>query len=332
MPGAGRWAGVGALAVALAALPGTGPAAAGSPCAGDDVALTGASDPEAARQATLCLLARERATRGLPGLAVDERLARAAQVHAQDMVQRDYFAHSAPDPAPSGRDAPDRARTEGYEPQVVVESLAAGLQTPREVVAAWLASDAHCRQLLDGNLLEVGVGAAPPAAAGTLGAAWAVVGGLERSDLPPNGDPRPAAACPYSGLGIGTPPGPPVSPVAGDAPVGAPVGPSTPRTPVLPRAAVRGLVVSWAGPFLSIRGRMLPAVAGHRVVLRVERSGRRARAVVHTTGSGHFEGLLAVRRGDRSGRVKVTVSSVPGRLRTTTAARRLPSAVVRRTA
>src|SRR3954447_2534761 len=61
---------------------------------------------QAAGQATICLLNRERTGRGLPALQENTLLDSASLEHSTDMVQRRYFEHTAPD----GRSVGDRLR------------------------------------------------------------------------------------------------------------------------------------------------------------------------------------------------------------------------------
>src|SRR3954453_4720748 len=65
---------------------------------------------QAAGQATICLLNRERTSRGLPPLRENTVLDAASAEHSQDMVRRDYFEHTGTD----GRSVGDRLRAVGY--------------------------------------------------------------------------------------------------------------------------------------------------------------------------------------------------------------------------
>jgi hypothetical protein len=51
-------------------------------------------------------------------LAPDSRLMLAATRHSQDMIDRDYFAHDAWNPAPNGKTPSDRASNVGFGPSV----------------------------------------------------------------------------------------------------------------------------------------------------------------------------------------------------------------------
>lgn len=115
----------------------------------------------------------ERARHGLRPLAADARLARAAQEHSADMVARGFFAHESPD----GRQVWDRATAAGYAYRKVAENIAAGQRTAAEVVAGWMASPGHRRNILDGELTQIGVGRAD---GGAYGVYWTQVFGAPR--------------------------------------------------------------------------------------------------------------------------------------------------------
>src|SRR6187551_1192280 len=51
----------------------------------------------AASQATVCLVNRERTSRGLPALQQNAILDQASVEHSQDMVRLDYFEHTSAD-------------------------------------------------------------------------------------------------------------------------------------------------------------------------------------------------------------------------------------------
>ena len=334
-------AALGALAVGIGA--GSAPAVTNS-CAGEDRAVQSPQDVPAARAAVLCLIDIERRSRGLPPVVSDDRLQQSAQAHSQDMVSRNYFAHTAPEPSPNGSEAHDRARSAGYDVQLVRENLAGGLPVPRDLVLGWLASEHHCEHLLDPDVADIGLGIVAGEFDGTPGPAWTMVVGIETSGLPPDADGRPSAGCPYQSLGTGQPPAdPPAQPQATPAaaspapaaapkpaakpkpkPKPAPVAAKVPVGPVLPKAGVRGLRVKWVDGLLQVTGHIRPAVAGHRLVVRVLRNGRRARLALRSKRNGRFAALMVVRPDEHGGTVKVTVSGVPGQLSTFTAKAALP--------
>ncbi|WP_164473442.1 CAP domain-containing protein [Deinococcus psychrotolerans] len=81
-------------------------------------------------------------------------LAGAAQAHAADMATKNYFDHTSPD----GRTFDQRITAAGYQWRSVAENIAAGQQTPADVMASWLSSPGHCKNIFNPILKELGVG------------------------------------------------------------------------------------------------------------------------------------------------------------------------------
>ncbi len=145
-------------AVALAAFPGGASAAfqcAGADAAPAEIGLAATAD------STLCLLNAERSRRRLAPLTRNALLDAAAVRQSRDMVARRYFAHESP----AGADSTDRIRATGYlkgaSEWIVGENLAWGtgeLATPREIVAAWMASPGHRENVLRARYREIGLG------------------------------------------------------------------------------------------------------------------------------------------------------------------------------
>ena len=87
-------------------------------------------------------------------LALDPALTRAALEHSRDMAQRDAFDHRGRDGStPSAR--VDRAGFGAH--RIVGENIAAGAMTPGEVTEGWLASPAHCENIMDGRFTLIGI-------------------------------------------------------------------------------------------------------------------------------------------------------------------------------
>lgn len=125
---------------------------------------TGATAPlngrrlDVARQATLCLLNRERAQHGLSALRSSSPLQSAAWKHSRDMVQHHYFEHGA---------FLTRIARAGYlngaHNYSVGENIAYGpgsWQTPAKMVDAWMHSPEHKANILSRSYREIGVGIA----------------------------------------------------------------------------------------------------------------------------------------------------------------------------
>ncbi|MBX3249072.1 MAG: CAP domain-containing protein [Myxococcales bacterium] len=90
-----------------------------------------------------------------PALEMNETLRIAARLHSSDMGERRYFEHENPD----GLDPFDRIRAIGFEgAQPWGENIAAGQRTPEEVVAGWMESPGHCRNIMNAQFRVIGLG------------------------------------------------------------------------------------------------------------------------------------------------------------------------------
>jgi len=121
------------------------------------------ANPATTVQEVVKLVNAARATGGLCGpdsypssapLLVNEKLQAAAQAHATDMAEHNYYGHQSLD----GRSPSARMKSVGYSSRITAENIAAGQQTATEVVAGWLKSPGHCRNLLMPEIREIGVG------------------------------------------------------------------------------------------------------------------------------------------------------------------------------
>ncbi|MBE0412511.1 CAP domain-containing protein [Yoonia sp.] len=95
-----------------------------------------------------------RNSQGQGAVTPDRRLQRAALAHANDMVQRDYFAHQSPD----GGRMSDRIAASGYRACAAAENIAFGQKTEAAVFAAWRESAGHRRNLLGSAYAHYGLG------------------------------------------------------------------------------------------------------------------------------------------------------------------------------
>jgi uncharacterized protein YkwD len=173
-----------AFALLAACLPFAAPAAAAPPCkhAGDRAGE--ASDLELV-QASVCLMNKARAERGLRALKVNRRLARAAAAHSEDMVEKGYFSHYSR----SGGNIVSRLRRTGYlrgaRAWAVGENLAWGSgwrSTPRSIWRAWMRSSGHRANILSSRFREVGVGVVlqTPRGGHRLGGTYTTTFGMRR--------------------------------------------------------------------------------------------------------------------------------------------------------
>lgn len=88
-----------------------------------------------------------------PALQSSALLRRAAEVHTQEMLAHDYFAHQGYD----GSTPAQRVTATGYSYLLVGENIASGPQSAAEAVEGWLASPAHCENIMDPRFSETGI-------------------------------------------------------------------------------------------------------------------------------------------------------------------------------
>jgi hypothetical protein len=97
----------------------------------------------------------QRIAAGLGSLALNGKLAQAAQAKANDMVARDYWSHNTPD----GATPWTFFTAAGYSYANAGENLAYGFDTSDSTVTAWMNSPEHKANVL-GSYTEVGFGIA----------------------------------------------------------------------------------------------------------------------------------------------------------------------------
>jgi uncharacterized protein YkwD len=98
-----------------------------------------------------------RRQQGCGPLRLDSALVKAAGKHASDMVRRHYMDHTNPD----GQDPGDRMAAAGYRGSTWGENIAAGYDTAQKVVAAWMQSDGHRKNILNCRFTTIGIGYDP---------------------------------------------------------------------------------------------------------------------------------------------------------------------------
>jgi uncharacterized protein YkwD len=149
--------------VSSLALIAPGAASAGAACAGADVVATSPDAPSLATS-TVCVLNERRAAAGLRRLSIRADLSNAAASFSATMVRESFFAHRAP----AGPDLVGRLTRTGYlrrtAPEWIVgENLAwarGAAATPRGLVAAWMESPGHRRNVLEPAFRDIGIGVA----------------------------------------------------------------------------------------------------------------------------------------------------------------------------
>ncbi len=132
------------------------------------------------------LVNQQRAANGdLPPLKRVAALDKAARYHAADLGFDNYFAHDTYD-----RSGGSLVRVCGtferirqwYDWSAAGENIGAGYRTPEDVMAGWMRSDGHRRNILNPNFREIGVGYF--SGAGDYGIYWVQDFGARRGEYP----------------------------------------------------------------------------------------------------------------------------------------------------
>jgi uncharacterized protein YkwD len=106
----------------------------------------------------LALVNSERGKVGCSPLTLNAKLSKAAQDHSADMASHQNMSHTGSD----GSDPGQRITAAGYSWSAYGENVAFGYSTPEEVMAGWMSSPGHKRNILDCGFKEIGVGLAQP--------------------------------------------------------------------------------------------------------------------------------------------------------------------------
>ncbi len=113
---------------------------------------THSADPRI--RALTTIVNQHRAEIGCPRLIWDERLARVARAHSEDMARHGYFSHVDR----SGRDPFDRLTRAGISFRAAAENIAAGQTSARQVYADWMRSRGHRENLENCEYTRHGIG------------------------------------------------------------------------------------------------------------------------------------------------------------------------------
>lgn len=98
------------------------------------------------------LLTATRAANGLGPLGESAELNAAAAAHLADMNAGNFLSHTGS----NGSSAMQRVRSTGYCPVFVAENVAEGQNSMEQVMAEWMASDAHRRNILRQDVRDFG--------------------------------------------------------------------------------------------------------------------------------------------------------------------------------
>jgi cysteine-rich secretory family protein len=94
----------------------------------------------------------QRESNGLPPLTLNPELTHAAQMKANDMFAKDYWAHVSPD----GTTPWVFIKDSGYDYLYAGENLARGFTSSSDVVTAWMNSPEHRANMLSPNYTDIG--------------------------------------------------------------------------------------------------------------------------------------------------------------------------------
>ncbi|MFJ7492612.1 CAP domain-containing protein [Streptomyces sp. NPDC097727] len=133
------------------------PASAPKPAASTSTPKPAAPASGAAAR-IVTLVNSERSKAGCSPLTMNAKLTKAAQDHSADMASHRNMSHTGSD----GSDPGDRITRAGYQWSAYGENVAYGYTTPESVMAGWMNSPGHKRNILDCSFKEIGVGLAQP--------------------------------------------------------------------------------------------------------------------------------------------------------------------------
>jgi len=99
---------------------------------------------------------QNRVTANLGSLTLNTKLEQAAQLKANDMATKGYFAHNAPD----GKTPWYWFEQVGYDYAAAGENLAVNFTDSKDVTEAWMHSPTHRANIMNGNYTEIGIATA----------------------------------------------------------------------------------------------------------------------------------------------------------------------------
>jgi len=84
----------------------------------------------------------------------NDLLEKAAVNHSKDMDKNNYFSHTSQD----GTSFSERITAAGYNWTTCAENIAQGYTTEEAVIKGWLESVGHCKNIMNPDYKEMGVG------------------------------------------------------------------------------------------------------------------------------------------------------------------------------
>ncbi|MGD6782040.1 MULTISPECIES: SafA/ExsA family spore coat assembly protein [Bacillaceae] len=121
---------------------------------GQEITIPEKGEGQTQEEQVAKLVNQERAKHGLKPLKLNWELSRVARYKSQDMIDKKYFSHTSP----TYGSPFDMIRNFGISYRSAGENIAAGQQTPQEVMNAWMNSEGHRKNILSSQYTEIGVG------------------------------------------------------------------------------------------------------------------------------------------------------------------------------
>ena len=113
------------------------------------------TDPGPGQDSSFASLLNDvRLDNGAGRVTYNRQLDSAAQSHADDMLDNNYFSHTGL----NGSTPWERASAAGYDYRYIGENIASGYQTGESVLTGWVNSPGHQRNNIDPNFEEFGLG------------------------------------------------------------------------------------------------------------------------------------------------------------------------------
>lgn len=98
----------------------------------------------------------------------NDALTQGAELHSQDMQANNFTSHTGSDTSTVGQ----RITATGYAWSAVAENIAGGQTTMNQVVDSWMASDGHCANIMNPNLVDMGLACVAGAPSNTYTTYW----------------------------------------------------------------------------------------------------------------------------------------------------------------
>jgi len=120
--------------------------------------------PEEIKQEIFTLVNAERTKKGLAPLRENPLLDKSAELKAEDLIQKDYWAHNSPE----GLEPWNFFQRVGYGYSYAGENLAKNFYNPQDIINSWMNSEEHRKDILNGVYEETGIAVVYPTVTNVL--------------------------------------------------------------------------------------------------------------------------------------------------------------------